>query len=106
MAEYIDREGLMKFPVRRDHCDKAHANEHFINGIETVMEYAKNLPAADVAPVVHASWIIQEDWGMDTYYTCSACKEDFVTTDGTPTDNLWDYCPHCGAKMDGGAEDA
>ncbi len=51
MAEYIERETLMKFPIRRDHCDKEHANEHFINGIETVMEYAENLPAADVEPV-------------------------------------------------------
>lgn len=41
MAEYIAREALMKFPIRRDHCDKEHANEHFINGIETVMEYRK-----------------------------------------------------------------
>lgn len=51
MAEYIERETLMKFPIRRDHCDNEHANEHFINGIETVMEYAENLPAADVEPV-------------------------------------------------------
>lgn len=51
MADFIDREILMKFPIRRDHCDKEHANEHFINGIETVMEYAENLPAADVEPV-------------------------------------------------------
>lgn len=54
MAEYIDREELMKFPIRRDHYDKEHGNEHFIYGIETVLEYAENLPAADVAPVV---WI-------------------------------------------------
>lgn len=53
MAEYIEREALMKFPIRRDHCDKEHANEHFICGIETVLEYAESLPTADVAPVVH-----------------------------------------------------
>lgn len=52
MAEYINRESIMKFPIRKDHCDKEHANEHFINGIESVLEYAENLPAADVAPVV------------------------------------------------------
>lgn len=58
MAEYINRETLMKFPIRRDHCDKEHANEHFINGIETVMEYAENLPAADVE---QGNWISVED---------------------------------------------
>lgn len=52
MAEYIERKALMKFPIRSDHCDKEHANEHFICGIETVLEYAENLPAADVVPVV------------------------------------------------------
>lgn len=57
MADYIDREMLMKFSIRRNHCDKEHANEHFINGIETVMEYAENLPAADVEPVRHGRWV-------------------------------------------------
>ena len=57
MAEYIKREELMKFPIRRNHYDKKHGDEHFINGIETVLEYAENLPAADVAPVRHGRWI-------------------------------------------------
>lgn len=52
MAEYIEMEALMKFPIRRDHCDKEHANEHFICGIESVLEYAENLPAVDAVPVV------------------------------------------------------
>ena len=42
---------------------------------------------------------IEDDWSMETIYKCSACKEEFVTIDGTPSDNLWNYCPHCGAKM-------
>mgnify|MGYP006874099990 CR=1 FL=1 len=42
----------MQFPIRRDHYDRENGNEHFINGIETVLEYAENLPAANVAPVV------------------------------------------------------
>lgn len=91
MAEYIEREAaIAALPVAWD----------------SAVDALRNAPAADVAPVVHGSWIAQEDWGMDTYYTCSACKEDFVTDDGTPTDNLWNYCPHCGAKMDGGGTDA
>ena len=52
MAKYIKLEELMKFPICRNHYDKEHGNEHFIYGIETVLEYAENLPAADVAPVV------------------------------------------------------
>lgn len=107
MAEYIKREAIMKFPIRKDHCDKKHANEHFIFGIESVLEYVENLPAADVAPVVHGRWIEQEDPMLDVYYTCSACKEDFYieTTGYTEKDLfLYTYCPNCGAKMDGGVE--
>ena len=99
MAEYIDREGLMKFPIRRDHCDKAHANEHFINGIETVMEYAKNLPAADVAPVVHGRWA---HLGGDEW-CCSVCGF-VITTEGSWDKPTKEYCEDCGAKMDGGGD--
>lgn len=52
MAEYIDREALMEFPIRANHCDKEHANTHFINGIESVMEYAAHLPTVDAEVVV------------------------------------------------------
>lgn len=52
MDEYIKRAAIMEFPIRKDHCDKERANEHFIFGIESVLEYVQNLPAADVASVV------------------------------------------------------
>lgn len=52
MAEYIDREALMEFPIRANRCDKEHANKHFINGIETVLEYAEQLPTVDAEVVV------------------------------------------------------
>lgn len=51
--EYIKRAAIMEFPIRKDNCDKEHANEHFIFGVESVLEYVESLPAADVAPVVH-----------------------------------------------------
>lgn len=66
MGDYIDREALLKFPIRKNHCDKEHANEHFINGIETVLEYADDAPAADVAPVVR----------------CKECKYSYAGLNG------------------------
>ena len=60
MAEYLERKAIMEFPIRKDHCDKEHANEHFINGIEAVLEYVENLPSADVAQVVHGQWNLME----------------------------------------------
>lgn len=94
MAEYIDREELMKFPIRRNHYDKEHGNEHFIYGIETVLEYAENLPAADVAPVVHGRW--------ECGKPCPICGEDRFKRIDADIWSDWEppYCPNCGAKMD------
>lgn len=54
-----------------------------------------SIPAADVAPVVHGRWIMHDDeFGLTC--ECSACHIETMG-DGN-------YCPNCGAKMDGGAE--
>lgn len=97
MAEYIERGALMQFPIRRDHYDRKNGNKHFINGIESVLEYAENLPAADVAPVVYGRW--NNMAGYKTRKVCSECGWD-VPEYG----KFYSYCPNCGAKMDGGAE--
>ena len=87
MAEYIDREvALMK--LMQDGCSAKN------------LQSISDMPGADVAPVVHGHWIEQEDGNLDTYYTCSSCKEDFDLIAGTPCENLYNYCPSCGAKMD------
>ena len=49
------------------------------------------IPAADVAPVRHGRWLHRKN-GI-AY--CSECEIEAVE-DGT------EYCPNCGAKMDGG----
>ena len=64
------------------------------------LQSISDMPAVDVALVIHAHWIEQEDGNLDTYYTCSSCKEDFDLIAGTPCENLYNYCPSCGAKMD------
>ena len=92
MAEYIEREELMKFPIRRNHYDKEHGNKHFIYGIETVLEYAENLPAADVAPVRHGRWKCHGDCGVTECSACGWSIEEYVCD--------YAYCPNCGAKMD------
>ena len=94
MAKYINLEELMQFPIRRDHYDKKHGSKDFIYGIETVLEYAENLPAADVAPIRHGRW--------ECGKPCPVCGEDrFKGLDA----DIWadwepPYCPNCGAKLD------
>lgn len=99
IAEYIERGALMQFPIRRNHYDRKNGNEHFINGIESVLEYAENLPAADVAPVRHGRWLQKKHkiFGNAYDYVCSECGCDYALAE-------YNYCPNCGAKMDGGVE--
>ena len=53
------------------------------------------LPTADVAPVRHGGWI------NENFYTrCSACG-NMAIYDKYGQEVESDYCPRCGAKMDG-----
>lgn len=54
----------------------------------------KDTPAADVAPVVHGKW---DDSFDGITPVCSVCKRTHHAVIRTS-----DYCPNCGAKMDGG----
>ena len=93
MVEYIERGALMQFPIRRNHYDRKNGNKHFINGIESVLEYAENLPAADVAPVMHGRWIYKSSSDM---WVCSRCGRG---VNANP-EGIDLYCYHCGAQMD------
>lgn len=59
----------------------------------------KAISAADVAPVVHGRWIYDKK-AQRPY--CSVCKGYFYGATNSPMS----YCPNCGAKMDGGDNDA
>lgn len=51
MAEYIKREAVKKYPIRLNHYDKKNGNLDFVLGIESVLEYVDDIPAADVVEV-------------------------------------------------------
>ena len=92
--EYIEREAaLMK--LMQDGCSAKN------------LQSISDIPGADVAEVVHGRWEDSIDkWFEMDIYTCSKCRESYVLVEGTPKENLWHYCPNCGAKMDGGEENA
>ncbi len=68
------------------------------------IEALNQLPSADVQPVRHGHWETIEGWDGDEIYRCSKCGAEFVLIDGTPEDNDYFYCPHCGADMRGEQE--
>ena len=93
MDEYIKREEAIE------------AVKHaWAKGLEP-SQHIEIIPASDVAPVRHGRWIYirkgYEEYecsvchGMDS--NCSDYYADHVVTEQ-------EYCPFCGAKMDGGAE--
>ena len=51
----------------------------------------------EVAPVRHGKWIEQEKYTFGVMYDCSIC-DNLILDNG----HSWNYCPNCGAKMDGG----
>lgn len=65
----------------------------------------RKLPAADVAPVVHGCFepCFDENgnWRQG-FAKCSNCGKEYYAQ----VINHFGYCPNCGAKMDGGDNDA
>lgn len=43
MARQIDLDQLMKYPLRRgsEHCDEKNADPRFLNGVESILEWAQ-----------------------------------------------------------------
>lgn len=80
-----------------------HHREFFGSVLWNILD---DMPTIDYEPVRHGKWVEQEDFCGDLYYTCSACKIDWVCIDGTPAENGMHYCPNCGANMHGGNTDA
>ena len=93
MAEYIEREALLKFI--ENGINNPDKKEAFGYDAVEILEKVQYMPAADVAPVRHGRWI-----DGDPY--CPICRKDKFR--GLDAD-VWadwkpDYCPNCGARMD------
>lgn len=60
-----------------------------------------DFPSADVAPVRHGRW--EKQSGL---YSCSECGKTCPYDVQADVIEYWacNYCPNCGAKMDGGAD--
>ena len=105
MAEYIETHGLYDFQ------DQATANNIIVKfvynlfkrlGYEVKIEVMDTFqrgerkikatwkPTADVQPVRHGRW---ENAGRRLVVRCSCCQKNGNAG--------WNYCPNCGAKMDG-----
>lgn len=97
MAEYIEREAAIKI------VNTPNYNKH------DMLFALKTIPAASAADVVkvrHGNWIHREDFdyvdnknAKHWHGMCDQCGfiHDFLDCHT----GQYNYCPHCGAKMDG-----
>lgn len=102
MDEFISREATIKRikEVYCVGCNSYHGVRCRSCGTGDAIDMIEDIPAADVAPVVHGRW----EPGNPICPVCGGDKFKDLDAD------IWcdwqpDYCPNCGAKMDGGDSD-
>ena len=105
MDEYIKREAAICEieqinPVDYGAMWDYEAHHYAGECLRDCKEAIDSIPAADVAPVVHGRWEMRPtgmaaDTGPEYKAYCTVCNEP--NKQYQPP-----FCPHCGAKMDGG----
>lgn len=95
--EYIDREILLKMNFYTANCN---SEENRWNDY-AIKDIIRHIPAADVAPVKHGHWEYDKHF---RFAECSECEAEFYICDleEISGDGFINFCPYCGAKMDGG----
>lgn len=89
MTEYIERDALL---------ERAKQTAYYF----AVKSILTEIPTIDAVPVVHGRWI---ETSEGTF--CSECNKNPIPVEHYNVCNFTGaYCPNCGAKMDGGVNDA
>lgn len=103
MCDYISRDMAI------ERLTKVEVTNRLATMTDAKREIAE-MPAADVVPVVHGKWIIGT--GDDEFdVKCPKCGwDDIFEVAGIAAvkriSEPMHYCPNCGAKMDGGVDNA
>lgn len=105
MMELIDRQALIADYRICGVCN----NFESCNGYVTMCDSARMRQAINEAPTIepevrHGRWIFKKGDNKETVdgWMCTACKAGFNTR--VPYFEVFKYCPMCGARMDGGAD--
>ena len=72
--------------------------------VEYAFDFIKEAPAVEAEPIRHGKWSNTLTYGMIKEWNCTNCGASAPYKECSSDQYLSDYCPNCGAKMDGGAE--
>jgi hypothetical protein len=100
MTDYIRREDALRAVQRQRGANRSPAQNEMLNRIKTDIIRA---PAADVAPVAHGAWVHSRHDNCSEQFDvvkCSRCGLEAYAMAYHVRDG--NYCPRCGARMDGG----
>ncbi len=93
MARLIEADALKERAIRvstvKEHC--------YMKAVGT--REIDKAPTVDAVEVLHGRWIGKPLAGYCDV-RCSICRTVFSGNSGK-----WNYCPNCGAKMDGGKDE-
>ena len=90
----IDADEVIKF-------FKENSEDDFYKPIyDGVVNILMRQPTIDAEPVRHGKWVAPDNEVTD-YWRCSVCGEEYYFEFNSPFENNMNYCPNCGAKMDG-----
>ncbi len=97
MDKFINADKIIK-DIQNDNKENYNKKDWTSEQVVMLLEHA---PTADVVSVIHGHWIDKGYYvttadGSIPVMTCSVCNAEITI------DNFYDdYCPNCGAKMDG-----
>ena len=96
MPNYIDKNKALE--VLNDKYNKMYGyNPGHYAAYQFALDSLKRINCEDVAPVIHAKWITAPH---KSSRFCSKCYHDEPYKFADSNANIYNYCPHCGAKMD------
>ena len=98
MADYISREALIEMVNGSERPENERIDVGYNEALNDIKQRLVEMPAADVEPIRRGRW---SECYTDTHHysgICSVCGKASIKT---LTENLYNYCPKCGARMDG-----
>lgn len=66
--------------------------------IASVRATINHMPTIELERM-RGKWIEDDDGWDEVIWRCSECDAVFTLIDGTPKENEYYFCPHCGADM-------